>query len=385
MPALRRRRPKRKHIEPNTSETKRTKKNQKAFKFAELKLQNRKRKRTKKKTKKKKNNNKKPDKKHKTNNRFVVGHHDNGFVENFEEKKEEKKEEEKKGEETKSGLQNETKEHTEKRAQNNLSIGDLNTSFQKSKEGQFVRRTARLAFEDDSKYDIVGIPTDGDDVEQPPSAEAGILPKHPFRMYVVGQSGSGKSNFMLNLLTNDDMYKDYFDNIIVISATAMNLDKSYQVLGLPEANFFPCDENVLERIMEVQEKWVKEHGKNGAPKTLLIVDDFISYKKFCNSPIFLKFGVMSRHWMISMMVLSQAYHRVPKSLRMQMSAIVYFKGTNKEMEVLAEDVGAPNMTIREFKRLIAFATDGKYDFLFVDINRALDEGRYRKGLTHVLI
>ena len=132
-------------------------------------------------------------------------------------------------------------------------------------------------------FDITKIDVKQEKIKQPVAAQQGVLPEHPFRMYVVGASGSGKSNFILNLLTRKNMYKDYFDSIIVISPTAAHLDPNYKVLKLPDTNFFMPDEKVLERIMEIQEKQIEEKGKVGASKTLLVLDDIISYKQFCNS------------------------------------------------------------------------------------------------------
>lgn len=230
------------------------------------------------------------------------------------------------------------------------------------------------------RYKIRNISKVETDLKQPSGADAGILPKHPFRWYVVGGSGSGKSNMVVNLLTSKDMYKDYFDSVIIISPTALHLDPTYKELRLKKSNFFPPEEEVLERIMEIQEEKVEDFGKSGAPKILIVLDDFISYKRFANSSILLKFAVMSRHWNISMIVISQAYHRVPKSIRLQMSAVSYFKGSNKEQKVLAEDFGAPGLSDREFICMIDRATSEPFCFFFIDLHRAISENRYRKNL-----
>lgn len=230
-------------------------------------------------------------------------------------------------------------------------------------------------------YEITKIDVNESSIPQCPAAMDGVLPEHPFRMYVVGASGSGKSNFVLNLLTKPHMYKDYFDDILVISPTAAHLDPNYRMLQLPKENFFDPDEEVLERIMEIQEDRVLELGRSKAPKILLLLDDVISYKSFVNSPIVLKFAVMSRHWNISLMILSQAYHRIPKSVRMQMTSIVFFKGSNKELIVLAEDFSAPGMSHGNFIAGICYATHKRYNFFFVDLNRQIENGRYRKNLN----
>lgn len=235
-----------------------------------------------------------------------------------------------------------------------------------------------------SDYTITKVNLEEDNIPQCKAAQEGVLPEHPFRMYVVGASGSGKSNFILNLLTRSNMYKGYFDTILVVSPTAVQLDPNYKVLKLPDNHFFQPDELVLERIMEVQEEIVEKKGKSKAPKILLVLDDIISYKTFVSSPILLKFAVMSRHWNISMMILSQAYHSIPKRIRLQMTSIVFFKGSNKELEVLAEDFAVAGKSYKDFMRGISYATAQRYNFFFIDLHKTIENGRYRKNLTHYL-
>lgn len=239
----------------------------------------------------------------------------------------------------------------------------------------------------ENDFEIRPIVTKNNNVKQPDAAKKGVLPEHPFRMYIIGASGSGKSNLVLNLLSRSTMYQGYFDNLIVISPTAMNIDTSYEVLNLSDENFFKPEIKVLESIKDLQEKRIEEAkgDKSKVKKMLIIFDDIVSHKKFCNSPIFLQFAVMSRHWGVSLMILSQAYHRIPKSIRLQMSSIIFFKGSNKELEVLTEDFNAPGLSAKEFKNIVSEATNTRYNFFYVDINRAIGSGRYRQNLTKEII
>lgn len=236
-------------------------------------------------------------------------------------------------------------------------------------------------------YSIKNIYSKGNKTNQVVAANDGVIPRHPFRMYIVGSSGSGKSNLVLNLLTRPTFYKDYFENIVVISPTALNIDTSYEVMQLPEENFFQPEEEVLERIKVLQEERIDKAGgdKRKVPKMLIIFDDIVSHKSFCNSPIFLQFAVMSRHWNISLMILSQAYHRIPKSVRLQMSSVVYFKGSNKELDVLADDFSAPGISMKKFKTIISKSTNKRFDFFFVDIHRPFNRGRYKQNFTNEIL
>jgi len=225
-------------------------------------------------------------------------------------------------------------------------------------------------------------------VRQCQLAEIGILPKHPFRCYIVGASGSGKTNLLLNLLTRDGYYKNYFDRIFVISPTALSLDQSYQELEKKtkykngkDLFYFGCDEKVLKSILEVQEDEKKK------AKSLVVLDDIVSYGKFCRSNELLQFAVMSRHYNISMFVLSQAFHLIPKSIRLNMSAVCYFKGSSVETETLVEQYCPSGYTKKQFQKIVEKATEEPYSFLFINLNIPLygKTPRYRRNLTEDLL
>lgn len=219
-------------------------------------------------------------------------------------------------------------------------------------------------------------------------AQNNVIPQHCFRSYIIGASQSGKTNYMLNLLIRPRYYLNYFDRIFVISPTALDLDKSYQELEKKtkyekgkDLFFFNCDTEVLKTILDVQTEENKEK------KVLVILDDIVSYKKFCNSNELLQFAVMSRHYNISMFILSQAFHLIPKSIRLNMSNVVYFKGADIETEKLCEQYTPAGMRKKDFKELVEKCTEEPYSFLFIDLKISMHDRapRYRCGLDKDLL
>jgi len=237
------------------------------------------------------------------------------------------------------------------------------------------------------RYAISAIPTSKSEIKQCQASSQGILPTHPFRAYIVGASGSGKSNLLISLLSRTDMYKDYFDKIFILSPTANKLDDSYKILNLDDDSYFdPQNGTELLKVIEsIQKKNINKIGIGKAPKVLIVMDDIISYKKFMRSKILLKFFIMSRHYGISIILLSQAYHRVPKSIRLNVSALMFFRGSQKENEVVYMDYCCPGFNKKSFLKLINEATKERYNFLYIDLNRSITSGRYRKNLTEKLI
>lgn len=219
-------------------------------------------------------------------------------------------------------------------------------------------------------------------------AQNNVIPIHPYRSYIVGASQSGKTNYMLNLMTREGYYKNYFDRIFVISPTALDLDKSYQELEKKtkyekgkDLFFFNCDTQVLQTILDVQTEEKKEK------KVLVILDDIVSYKKFCNSNELLQFAIMSRHYNISMFILSQAFHLIAKSIRLNMSNIIFFRGADIETEKLCEQYTPAGMRKKDFKELVEKCTEEPYSFLFIDLHLSMHgkAPRYRCGLDKDLL
>jgi Cdc6-like AAA superfamily ATPase len=234
-------------------------------------------------------------------------------------------------------------------------------------------------------YEIKAIPTSKTNIPQCQGAMDGVVFKHPFRLYIVGASGSGKSNLLLNLMSRTEFYKGYFDEVFVISPTANELDDSYAILDLPPERFFQPNVEVLSVIESIQKKNIEKKGIGNAPKILIILDDVISYRKFTSSKQLLKLFVMGRHYGISLCLLSQAYHRILKSIRLNMSCMIYFKGSLKESQTIFEDYCPPGYSKKECMEMIHSATRVKWSFLCIDLHKSIEDGRYRKGLTENLV
>jgi hypothetical protein len=99
-------------------------------------------------------------------------------------------------------------------------------------------------------------------------------------------TGSGKT--VLNLLTNPQMYGDYFDEMYLFSATGKS-DDSFDALALPKRNVF-TDRMIpeLHKIIENQKRAVERKGIDKAKKVCLIFEDLTANRKLMNSPDFIK-------------------------------------------------------------------------------------------------
>ena len=229
------------------------------------------------------------------------------------------------------------------------------------------------------------MPTDKDDIPQVPAAEAGLIPPHPFSLVVVGRSGQGKSNLVSNLLNNEDFYKDYFDTIVLMAPTG-KVDGMLKTLNVDEDMTItdPTPEH-LEELFECMREQVEEHESIAeVEKVLLILDDIVSCRKLLNSKEFVKCFCMNRHYNVSVICLTQSYKLLPRSCRIQASAVAFFAGPMEELEMLAECQSIPLLSKKETLQVILKAVEGDgHPFLFIN-NKAPKGKRYRRNLDECL-
>jgi len=237
------------------------------------------------------------------------------------------------------------------------------------------------------KYKIKPIETDKNKTPLKACMKEGIMPRFPFSMMISGRSGSGKSNCLMNLLTNEHLLKNYFHYIVVYSPTAGKYDDSYKVLNLPAENFkndFTPDDlnNLIEsRKALIDKKGIEWVVKNS--RVLIILDDIIANRDFLNSPEALKMFALLRHYQVGVIVLMQNYNRLPKALRNNCNALIVFPSTQSEVEVLLDEITPAGLQKKEFKKVIDYCCEGRYDFLYIN-NHADINKRIRKNLDEII-
>ena len=105
------------------------------------------------------------------------------------------------------------------------------------------------------------------------------LPKDLFIIWCLyGMKGSGKSTLLLNALRHKEFYKNYFDNIFLISPTASR-DKKFddlcEELERYDRLYTTIDEGILLEIMDKIRNFNDSFKKKRLPRTLVIFDDCI--------------------------------------------------------------------------------------------------------------
>jgi hypothetical protein len=237
---------------------------------------------------------------------------------------------------------------------------------------------------------IKPLPSNKDGIKINDYMEQGIIPRHPCSFMMVGRSGMGKSNLLVNLLTNPKMYGGFFDIIFLISETADfggdGIYTDHLAKDIPKKNMFRPDVEGIEQLkhIDTQKGLIKKNGITKSPKILIISDDVAHAPKYLSSKEFLLLHIANRHLNISIFTLTQSYVKVPRSCRAQVSAIVFFHGaTDSEKIRLSQEHTPSGYTEKEFLSIVNHATAKKYDFLFINKFTPM-RVRYRQGLSTIL-
>jgi hypothetical protein len=216
----------------------------------------------------------------------------------------------------------------------------------------------------------------------------GVIPKPNTTSFICGRTGSGKSQLLLNLMTRPEFYgkkngKHYFQEIHVFSPTAKS-DDIYNFLELPDQNLHvDLNTEELRTIMDSQKEDIEKKGIDKCKRICIIYDDVQGNPKFLRSPQFRESIIANRHINASVFILGQSYKHIPRQVRLQCRYIFYFQGSNNERNVIVDEICAPGLSRDDMAAVVDFATEGSFDFLFVNLNEPFKR-RYRKNLTEII-
>ena len=268
------------------------------------------------------------------------------------------------------------------------------------------------------------VPVPKDSHHPPPPND--VLPNHEFTMGIIAPKGSGKTTVIANLL---NFYKGYFHTILIFSPTvasdekwdwvknqrlliqnkplkkwvdqlrAKNNPEPNRVVDppppaaeiedyvknedddfdgkIPEENFkSEYDETTLASIMDEQMtivRTLKKYGKTKhlANRILIVFDDLVGSSLFSgkkDNP-FKRLNTNHRHYSVSMLMVTQAYKEIPKTVRTQFSCLILFEIANeKEVQAIYEE-NPMGLKYDDWDELYKHCTEGDHDFMFINYQK----------------
>jgi hypothetical protein len=244
--------------------------------------------------------------------------------------------------------------------------------------------------------------------------EPSLTPKLSFSLMLTASKGKGKSSTLINMLINKDMLAGKFNQIHIVSPTN-KLDIKFNILKttpgiiipnfklikelskskkmnivdngskeIPEYNTVLTDSDftedvsitLLKNIIEEQKYIIETYGKDTADNILIVYDDCASEKRFWNSNSVQKLMFNSRHYKVSLIITTQNYKSIPKSLRLNMSMIVIYYTANMAELSNIYDENNSNLTFKEFSAMFKKVCNAApYNFLTINYSNT-EEFRY---------
>jgi hypothetical protein len=192
--------------------------------------------------------------------------------------------------------------------------------------------------------------------------------KLPFRMLIIGGSGAGKTQTLMNILHN---FGETFQNIYVITK---NRDE-------PLYNYL-ADKTKKSGGVEILE------GISNAPdldkldkeeQTLIVMDDLVLER---NQAQLEQYFIRARKQNCSLIYISQSYFAVPKMIRQNLTYLVIKRlNTLGDLFRIMREYSL-GVDKSEMKKIYDASTDTKQNFLMVDLEEA-PESRFRKNFNEI--
>lgn len=193
--------------------------------------------------------------------------------------------------------------------------------------------------------------------------------KIPFRMCVVAPSGSGKTNFLLNLIKLFCDGQGTFEDITIITRNK--------------------DEPLYNWLSEQSEQIIIKEGLHSTPELdkmdkeqnhLVVWDDLVLSKDLTMVE---NYYIRARKLNCSVIFLSQSYFKIPKNIRGNCSYLVLLKlSGQRETNLILSEFGL-GITKEELIKVYEFATKEKLSPLLIDMEAEKDK-RFRKGFNEYI-
>ena len=209
---------------------------------------------------------------------------------------------------------------------------------------------------------------------------------HPYRILIIGGSGSGKTNALLNLIEDQpDIDKIYLYAKDPYEDKYQFLINKRESIGLKHFNDPKAFIEYSNDMYDVY-KNINNYNPDKENKILIVFDDMIAdmiNNKKLNS-IVTELFIRGRKQNISLVFITQSYFKVPKDVRLNTTHFFIMKISNKrELQQIPLNHSS-DINIKDFINIYKKCTDKPYSFLVNDTTLASDDPlRFRKNLYNI--
>ena len=213
------------------------------------------------------------------------------------------------------------------------------------------------------------------------------IPDHPYRILIIGGSGSGKTNTLLNLINEQrDIDKIYLYAKDLSEPKYEHLIKNRENAGIKHLNNPKAFIDYSNTMNDVYDN-IDLYNPNKKRKVLIVFDDMIAdimtNKKF--QSIIKELFIRCRKISISLVFITQSYFSVPKDVRLNSTHYLIMKVNNrKELQNIAINYSA-DIDYKDFIKIYRECTKEPYNFLTIYTTLpSTNTLRFRKNLFDTL-
>lgn len=195
--------------------------------------------------------------------------------------------------------------------------------------------------------------------------------KLPFRALIVAPSGSGKTNFLVNMLHLFSQGRGTFADITIITR---NKDE-------PLYNWLSSKSDQIQ-IKEGLENLPVLDQMDKEVNHLVVLDDLVLTK---DQRAIESYYIRARKLNCSVIYISQSYFRVPKIIRQNLTYLILLRLSGERELRLILSEGGLGLSREELMAYYQHATSEKFSPLIIDYDAEPGGGRkYRKGFQEFL-
>ena len=193
------------------------------------------------------------------------------------------------------------------------------------------------------------------------------IPDHPYRILIIGGSGSRKINTLLNLINEQrDIDKIYLYAKDLSESKYEHLISNRENAEIKHLNDPKAFTDCSNTINDVYEN-IDHYNPNRKRKVLIVFDDMIAdimtYKKF--QSIIKQLFIRCRKINIPHVFITQSDFSVPKDVRLNSTHLIMKINNRKELQNIAFNHSA-DIDYKDFIKIYRECTKEPYNFLTID-------------------
>lgn len=212
-----------------------------------------------------------------------------------------------------------------------------------------------------------------------------LLPQPPFLLLMAAPRYSGKTNLLINLLINKEMYCHKFDEVFIWSKSYDN-DPKWSHVQFDEKY---AEKHIFDKYSEKDAQSlfeaIQERSKKSHVQTLFIFDDMMGDEIMKPQKIQMldRIAATGRHFDISAVIIFQKFKKFSGIVRDNATNVIVFEQKNSTaIEQISEEYKG-DLSKDEFLRIYQIATGEPFSFLHINL-QVPQNIRFRKNWNQII-